>query len=104
MSRLLHIANIWRCNRRHCIERLKKSFKDSTQCCDTGSGTFIPFLSLPDPGSRIPGPISATKEEGEKKLLSYVFCSHKLSKIWIRDPGSGNNLFWIPDKGVKKGS
>jgi hypothetical protein len=33
----------------------------------------------------------------------------KLLKIWswdpgseIRDPGSGKNLFWIPDPGVKK--
>jgi hypothetical protein len=26
----------------------------------------------------------------------------KLSKIWVRDPGSGKNLFRIPDPGVKK--
>jgi hypothetical protein len=26
----------------------------------------------------------------------------KLSKIWIWDPGSGKNLFLIPDPGVKK--
>ncbi len=26
----------------------------------------------------------------------------KLSKIWIWDPGSGKNLFWILDPGVKK--
>ncbi len=26
----------------------------------------------------------------------------KLSKIWIWDPGSGKNLFRIPDRGVKK--
>jgi hypothetical protein len=26
----------------------------------------------------------------------------KLSKIWIWDPGSGKNLFRIPDPGVKK--
>jgi hypothetical protein len=26
----------------------------------------------------------------------------KLSKIWGWDPGSGNNLFRIPDPGVKK--
>jgi hypothetical protein len=26
----------------------------------------------------------------------------KLSKIWILDPGSGKNLFRIPDPGVKK--
>jgi hypothetical protein len=28
----------------------------------------------------------------------------KLSKIWVWDPGSGKNLFWIPDPGVKKAS
>jgi hypothetical protein len=26
----------------------------------------------------------------------------KLSKIWVSDPGSGKNLFRIPDPGVKK--
>ena len=26
----------------------------------------------------------------------------KLSKIWVWDPGSGKNQFWIPDPGVKK--
>jgi hypothetical protein len=26
----------------------------------------------------------------------------KLSKIWVWDPGSEKNLFWIPDTGVKK--
>jgi hypothetical protein len=26
----------------------------------------------------------------------------KLSKIWVWDPGSGKNLFRIPDSGVKK--
>jgi hypothetical protein len=26
----------------------------------------------------------------------------KLSKIWVRDPGSGKYLFRIPDPGVKK--
>jgi hypothetical protein len=26
----------------------------------------------------------------------------KLSKIWFWDSGSGKNLFWIPDHGVKK--
>jgi hypothetical protein len=28
----------------------------------------------------------------------------KLSKIWVRDPGSGKNLSRIPDPGVKKAS
>jgi hypothetical protein len=83
------------------------------------------------PGSRIPDPKTATKERGEKTFLcSHKF--HKIvnyfevlkKKIWanfqtiiehfikkivkkllgsgIRDPGSGKNLFRIPDPGVKK--
>jgi hypothetical protein len=79
---------------------------------------------IPDPRSRIPDPKTATKERGEKKLLSYLFCSHKFHKIenyfifkmlkkkkfgpvsknWfgIRDPEK--NLLRIPDPGpgVKK--
>jgi hypothetical protein len=42
--------------------------KDLFQCC--GSGMFIP-----DPDfypSRIPDPKTATKESGEKKLMSYL--------------------------------
>jgi hypothetical protein len=27
---------------------------------------------------------------------------NKLSKIWVWDPGSGKNLFRIPDPGIKK--
>ncbi len=42
------------------------------QCC--GSGMFIPdpgswFLPIPDSGSRIPDPNTATKERGEKKFV-----------------------------------
>ncbi len=45
------------------------------------------FIADPDfypprsPGSRIPDPKTATKERGEKILLSYLFCSHKFHKI-----------------------
>ncbi len=46
-------------------------------------------MFIPDPGpdfypSRIPDPKTAMKEtlrEGEKKLFSYLFCSHKYHKI-----------------------
>jgi hypothetical protein len=39
---------------------------------------FIPdpgswFLPIPDPGSRIPDPKTATKERGEKKLVVITF-------------------------------
>jgi hypothetical protein len=32
-----------------------------------------PGSRIPDPGSRIPDPKTATKERGEKKLMSYIF-------------------------------
>jgi hypothetical protein len=48
---------------------------------DPGSWILI-FLPILDPGSRIPDPKTSTKERGEeKKLLSYLFCSHKFHKI-----------------------
>jgi hypothetical protein len=40
----------------------------------------ILIFSIPDPGSRILDPTTATKEVGEK-LLSYLFCGHKYHKI-----------------------
>jgi hypothetical protein len=78
------------------------------------------FLPIPDPGFRIPDPITATKKRGENNVLSYLFVATnftklkiilffranfqriielftqkivtKLSKIWVWDPGSGKNL------------
>ncbi len=44
--------------------------KELKQCC--GSGMFIPDPDFTHPGSRIPNPKTATKERGEKKLLSYL--------------------------------
>jgi hypothetical protein len=44
------------------------------------------FSQIPDPDycpSRIPEPKTVTKEKGEKKLLSYLFCSHKYNKLKI---------------------
>jgi hypothetical protein len=41
-------------------------------------------MFIPDPDfypSRIPDPKTVTKERGEKKLLSYFFCSHKFHKF-----------------------
>jgi hypothetical protein len=40
-------------------------------------------MFIPDPDfypSRIPDPKTATKEGGEKNVLSYLFCSHKFHK------------------------
>jgi hypothetical protein len=41
------------------------------------------ILIFTHPGYRIsdPDPKIATKERGEKNLLSYLFCSHKFHKI-----------------------
>jgi hypothetical protein len=84
-------------------------------------------LSIPDPGSRIPDPKTATKERGEKKHKIENYFNFELAvkkKIWanlqriielstqtivssqkygfgIRYPGSGENLFRIPDPGSK---
>ncbi len=98
---------------------------------------FIPdpgswFLPIPDPGSRIPEPKTASKERGEKifvvipfivatnftklkiilflkcwrKNLGTIFKESSLSSLKygfrIRDPGYGKNLFRIPDPGVKE--
>ncbi len=93
-------------------------------------------MFIPDPGSRISDlrsrisdPKTATNE-GEKKFVVYLFCSHKnkkikflihfelakkkmwanlqriielsTQKIWVWDPESGKNLFRILDPGFKK--
>jgi hypothetical protein len=56
-----------------------------SQCC--GSGMFIPdpgswFLPIPDPGSRIPDPKTATKERGKKKLnVKPFYVATKFNKI-----------------------
>jgi hypothetical protein len=68
------------------------------------------LVRIPNPDfypSRIPDPTAATIEEGEKNMLVLRFFVAKSSEKYgfgIRDPrfGSGNNLYWIPDKGVKK--
>jgi hypothetical protein len=78
---------------------------------------------IPGHGSRIPDPKTATKERGKKKVRKKKIWANfqriielftkkivkTLLKIWswdpgsgIRDPGSGKNLFRIPDPGVKK--
>ncbi len=54
------------------------------QCC--GSGMFIPdpgswFLPIPDLGSQIPDPKTATKERGENFFCHTIFCSQKFHKI-----------------------
>jgi hypothetical protein len=66
---------------REVATNLNKNRDEINQCC--GSGLFIPdpdFLPIPDPGSRIPAPKTATKERGENNLL-YRFCSPKFHKI-----------------------
>jgi hypothetical protein len=81
---------IWRdhlkpmaCNYRYCTSTVPylPVLNTSNQCC--GSGIFYPgswFLSIPDPGSRIPDPTTATKE-GEKICCPTFFVATK------NDPG-----------------
>jgi hypothetical protein len=103
---------------------------------DVYPGSRILFLPIPDLGSRIPDPKTATKDRGEKIFfvkpffvaknftkLNFIFdvlkkkiwpnfsriievftqkIVTKPSKIWVWDPGSGKNLFRIPDPGVIK--
>ncbi len=57
---------------------------------------------IPDLGSRIPDPKTAMIDIGEKNLLSYLFFGSQKYGFGIRDPGSGKNLFRIPDPGDKK--
>ncbi len=64
------------------------------------------ILIFTQPGSRISDPETAAKERGEKKIVVILLkklslCSQKYG-FGIRDPGSGKNLFRIPDPGVKK--
>ncbi len=40
------------------------------------------FLSIPDPGSRIPDPKTATKVRGWKNLLPYLFSQPQMSQNW----------------------
>jgi hypothetical protein len=58
------------------------------QCC--GSGMFIP-----DPGS-------CFFKELKNFLPKKLSLSSQKYGFGIRDPGSGKNLFRIPDPGVKK--
>ncbi len=73
------------------------------QCC--GSGMFIPdpgswFLPIPDPGWTAQEKIWVKFQRIMELFTQKVVT--KLSKIWVWDPGSGINLFRIPDRGVKK--
>jgi hypothetical protein len=50
----------------------------------------ILFLSIPDLRSRS----NNSNKRGKKNVI-------KLSKIWVWDPGSGKNIFRIPDSGSR---
>ncbi len=81
------------------------------QCC--GSGRFIPdpgswLLPIPDPGSRIPDPKTATKERSEKKfhkienyfsqrITGHNNFSHAFFAPFLKDSISASNSgFFIP--------
>jgi hypothetical protein len=57
------------------------------------------------PGSRIPDQLLKKKIRGNFQRILELFAQKivtKLSKIWVWDPGSRKNLFWIPDPVVNK--
>jgi hypothetical protein len=78
-------------------------------------------MFIPDPGS-IVIPFFVATNFAKLKIILVLKCRRKkmlanfqriiefftqkirtmLSKIWVWDPGSGKNLFRIPDPGVKK--
>jgi hypothetical protein len=79
------------------------SFKKSKFSCKHAGGQCCGSGCL----SRIPDSKTAMKEK--KSFVIPLFWSHKfhkivtkLTKIWVWDPGSGKNLFRIPDPGVKR--
>ncbi len=57
------------------------SGKSIVQLSVANPGCLSRILIFTHPGSRIPDPKIATKERGEKKIFSYLFCSHKFHKI-----------------------
>jgi hypothetical protein len=48
---------------------------------DVCPGSRILILPIPDPGSRIPDPETATKERGKKRIVVILLSSHKFHKI-----------------------
>jgi hypothetical protein len=64
----------------------QKNNTENTSVADLGCLSRIPDPDfypsrIPDPGSRIPDPKTATKERGGKKIFHTIFCSHKFHKI-----------------------
>jgi hypothetical protein len=64
------------------VTSISQIYKRYNKC----SGMFIPNpgfypSQIPDPGSQIPDPTTATKEEGENICCPTFFCSHKYHKI-----------------------
>jgi hypothetical protein len=60
------------------VRSVAARFTDQKKIQFCGSGMFIPdpgsrILIFTHPGSRIPDPKTATKERGEKNLLSQLF-------------------------------
>jgi hypothetical protein len=60
------------------VLKFKQFTKTSSSVADPGCLSWIPDPDfypsrIPDLGSRIPDPKTATKERGEKKFLSFLF-------------------------------
>jgi hypothetical protein len=59
----------------------KRSFSAVLRIRDVYPGSRILILSIPDRGSRIPDPKTATKERGEKRIVFILFCSTNITKL-----------------------
>ncbi len=86
---------------------MRQKIKVIRSVADPGCLSRILDPEFTHPGSRIPDPKTATKERGEKNLLSYFFYSHKFHKIesyFIFEMLKKNRKKPIrePDPGVKK--
>ncbi len=100
-----------------CLSRILISVHHGSRISDPGSRISDPEPRISDSGSRIPdlGSKNSNKREGWKRFVVLLvvtkitkFLPKKLSlssqkyRFGIRDQRSGQNLFQIPDPGVKK--
>ncbi len=61
------------CDWSTAVLRIRDVYPGSRILISTHPGSRILILPIPDLGFRIPDPKTATKERGERKLLSYLF-------------------------------
>jgi hypothetical protein len=77
-------------------ERGEKKICCHTFFCSHKFHKIVNYLIIEMLKKKIWANFQRIKEPFTQKIVT------KLSKIWVWDPGSGKNLFRIPDPGVKK--